>query len=112
MRIALIVGMTVVTASASAGDKIVKRTARLSSAAEAPVRSDVFISGRGGYHTYRIPAVILTPKGTLLAFCEGRKTSRSDHGDLDLLLRRSTDGGKTWGGMQVVYEAEVCFFPP
>jgi sialidase-1 len=69
-----------------------------------PVKTDVFVSGTDGYHTYRIPAVIVTPKGTVLAFCEGRKTSRSDHGDLDLVLRRSSDRGKTWAPMQIVYE--------
>ena len=65
---------------------------------------DVFISGTEGYHTYRIPGIVLSSKGTLLAFCEGRKTGRGDHGDLDLVLRRSTDGGKTWEPMQLVYE--------
>ena len=65
---------------------------------------DVFTSGTQGYHTYRIPGVVLSNEGTLLVFCEGRKTSRSDHGDLDLMLRRSTDGGKTWEPMQLVYE--------
>lgn len=65
---------------------------------------DVFQSGTEGYHTYRIPGVVLTNKNTLLALCEGRKTGRSDHGDLDLMLRRSTDGGKTWEPMQRVYE--------
>ncbi|NQU22032.1 MAG: exo-alpha-sialidase [Candidatus Nealsonbacteria bacterium] len=65
---------------------------------------DVFTSGTEGYHTYRIPAVVLTTKNTLLAVCEGRKTGRGDHGDLDLVLRRSTDGGKTWGPMQLVHE--------
>ena len=73
-------------------------------AAEGPEQIDVFVSGSQGYHTYRIPGIVLTTKGTLLAFCEGRKTSRSDHGDLDLVLRRSTDGGKTWQPMQLVYE--------
>ncbi len=67
-------------------------------------KTDVFVSGTDGYHTFRIPAVIVSPGGALLAFCEGRKTSRSDHGDLDLVLRRSTDGGKTWTPMQIVYE--------
>ncbi len=65
---------------------------------------DVFVSGTEGYHTYRIPGIVLTNEGTLLAFCEGRKTSRSDHGDLDLMLRRSADGGVTWEPMQLVYE--------
>ena len=65
---------------------------------------NVFISGAEGYHTYRIPAIVLTNGGTLLAFCEGRKTGGGDHGDLDLVLRRSTDLGKTWGPMQLVHE--------
>ena len=65
---------------------------------------DVFQSGTEGYRTYRIPAVVLSNKGTVLAFCEGRKTSSSDAGDIDLMLRRSTDGGRTWQPMQLVYE--------
>ncbi|MBX9789659.1 MAG: exo-alpha-sialidase [Pirellulales bacterium] len=65
---------------------------------------DVFVSGQGGYHTYRIPALLRAADGTLLAFCEGRKTSRGDHGDIDLLLRRSSDGGATWSPSEVVYE--------
>jgi sialidase-1 len=73
-------------------------------AAEQPFRTDVFVSGTGGYHTYRIPAVLLTPKHTLLAFGEGRKTSRADDGDIDLVLRRSTDAGDTWQTMRVVCE--------
>jgi sialidase-1 len=38
----------------------------------------------------------VTPKGTVLAICEGRKSSLSDAGDIDLLIKRSTDHGKTW----------------
>jgi sialidase-1 len=60
---------------------------------------DVWKSGEGGYHTYRIPALIATKKGTLLAFCEGRQNSGSDTGDIDVLVRRSSDGGKTWSPM-------------
>jgi len=69
-----------------------------------PTYVDLFSSGSDGYHTYRIPSVIRTPKGTLLAFCEGRKSSRSDHGDVDLVMKRSDDGGRNWGPMQLVYE--------
>lgn len=65
---------------------------------------DVFVAGSGGYHTFRIPALLVTSKGTLLAFCEGRKTSRNDHGDVDLVLRRSVDGGRTWAPLELVYE--------
>src|SRR5262245_6882535 len=69
-----------------------------------PVHTPVFVAGEGGYHTYRIPSAIVTPKGTLLAFCEGRKSGRGDAGNIDLLLRRSSDGGKTWGKTQVVWD--------
>ncbi|RLF32079.1 MAG: exo-alpha-sialidase [Thermoplasmata archaeon] len=65
-------------------------------------QTNVFVSGTEGYHTFRIPAVIATQKGTLLAFCEGRKDSRSDTGNIDLVLRRSTDNGETWGPLQIV----------
>ena len=64
----------------------------------------LFVAGEDGYHTYRIPALLSTPKGTLLAFCEGRKTRSSDDGDIDLLVKRSSDGGKTWSEQMIVYE--------
>ncbi len=69
-----------------------------------PLQKEVFVSGKEGYHTFRIPALIVSKKGTLLAFCEGRKTGRGDHGDIDLVLKRSGDGGKTWGPLELVYE--------
>jgi len=76
-----------------------------SSAEGAIEQIDVFISGTEGYNTYRIPAIVRTRNGTLLAFCEGRKAGGGDAGDIDLMLRRSTDGGKTWEKMQIVHEA-------
>jgi sialidase-1 len=69
-----------------------------------PVQQPVFVAGEGGYHTYRIPSLIVTAKGTVLAFCEDRKAGRGDAGDIDLLLKRSTDGGKTWLPQQVVWD--------
>ncbi len=68
------------------------------------MQTEVFVAGTGGYHTYRIPALLVSKSGALLAFCEGRKTGRGDHGDLDLVLRRSTDSGQTWTRQQIVYE--------
>ena len=65
---------------------------------------ELFTSGTHGYHTFRIPAIIATKKGTLLAFCEGRKNSRSDTGDIDLVYRRSVDGGKTWSKLKVLWD--------
>lgn len=75
-----------------------------SSAAAEPVQVPVFTSGQDGYHTYRIPSVIVSPKGTVLAFCEGRKNGRGDTGDIDLVMKRSTDGGKSWGKLEVVWD--------
>lgn len=69
-----------------------------------PSFTTVFESGKEGYHTYRIPAIVMTRNGTLLAFCEGRKAGRGDAGNIDLLVRRSTDGGKTWGKFSVVWD--------
>ena len=80
-------------------------TAFSAPAASAPLqRTDVFVAGQGGYHTYRIPALIVASNQTLLAFCEGRKDSRSDTGNIDLLLKRSADGGATWSEPQVVWD--------
>lgn len=60
------------------------------------LQHEVYLSGQDGYHTYRIPAIVRTNKGTLLAFAEGRRHSARDWGDIDVLLKRSTDGGRTW----------------
>lgn len=59
--------------------------------------------GRGEYESYRIPSLIVTTNGTLLAFAEGRK-EHGDAGDIDLLLKRSFDNGKTWTDQQVVWD--------
>lgn len=69
----------------------------------APVLSAVYTAGEDGYHTYRIPSIVVTTNGTLLAFCEGRKNGRGDTGDIDVLLKRSTDGGKTWSAQQLIW---------
>jgi len=73
----------------------------------------VFESGREGYHTYRIPALLVTHSGALLAFCEGRVHNRGDHGEIRLLLRRSDDAGRTWSKQQIVWQdgANTCGNP-
>jgi sialidase-1 len=70
----------------------------------APEEQPVFVAGQNGYHTFRIPSLIVSKAGTLLAFCEGRKQGRGDAGDIDLVLRRSHDGGRTWGPLQVLWD--------
>lgn len=62
----------------------------------------VFESGTEGYDTFRIPAITRSEDGTLLAFAEGRVGGGGDTGDIDLVLRRSSDNGRTWGPLQVV----------
>lgn len=67
-------------------------------------QTDVFIGGQDGTHTYRIPSVVVAPNGELLAFCEARRTTGSDTDDIDLVLKRSVDGGATWSEMQVIWD--------
>ncbi|WHX21387.1 sialidase family protein [Streptomyces malaysiensis subsp. malaysiensis] len=65
-----------------------------------------FRAGTEGYASYRIPAVVLTRAGTVLAFAEGRVDSSADYGHIDLVLKRSADGGRTWGALQIVARNE------
>ncbi|MEU9883101.1 sialidase family protein [Streptomyces phaeochromogenes] len=87
-------------------------------AAERPSRGCVssvpYAAGQNGYDTYRIPATVTTlphsrlrssggtPIGTVLAFAEGRRDGAGDTGNIDVVLRRSFDGGCTWGPLSVV----------
>ncbi|KUM78252.1 sialidase family protein [Streptomyces curacoi] len=59
-----------------------------------------------GYACFRIPAIVKTTDGTLLAFAEGRVLNCGDAADIDIVLKRSTDGGRTWGPLQVVNEGD------
>jgi sialidase-1 len=70
----------------------------------AVTEATVFKAGEDGYHTYRIPAIVRAKNGDLLAFAEGRKNGPGDHGDVDIVLKRSSDGGNTWGPMQLVQD--------
>lgn len=64
----------------------------------------LFRAGDKGYQCFRIPAMVTTKNGTLLAFAEARKKGCGDAGDIDLVLKRSNDGGKTWSEMSVVWD--------
>ncbi|MEV3973731.1 sialidase family protein [Streptomyces sp. NPDC050698] len=57
-----------------------------------------------GYACFRIPAIVRTTSGALLAFAEGRVLNCGDAADIDIVVKRSTDGGRTWGPLQVVTE--------
>ena len=63
----------------------------------------VFKAGEDGYRIYRIPAVVKAANGHLLAFCEARQGG--DASEIDLVVKRSEDGGKSWGSLQVVQES-------
>lgn len=71
-------------------------------AGDGPQLVDVFVAGEDGYHTFRIPSVIANRRGQLLAFAEARKGSAADSGNIDIVVKRSGDGGRTWSALSVV----------
>lgn len=71
----------------------------------------VFERNQEGYHTYRIPAIIRAPNGDLLAFCEGRKNGSGDAGDIDLVMKRSTDNGHTWSAVRMLVDFKQLLSP-
>lgn len=73
----------------------------------------IFQPGMEGYQCFRIPAIVKSKNGVILAFAEARKKSCSDTGDIDLVVRRSSDGGITWSKMQVIWDdgENVCGNP-
>ncbi len=74
--------------------------------ADEVVKIDLFVAGKGGYKLYRIPGIVVTRSGTILAYCEARKSDSGDWGIIDVLLRRSTDGGETWLPRQQLVHVE------
>lgn len=62
----------------------------------------VFSKGEAGYFCIKIPALVVTKNGTLLAFAEARRGSCSDYTETDLVQKRSFDGGFTWTNISVV----------
>lgn len=65
-------------------------------------KTTVFESGKEGYKSFRIPAIISLKNGDLVAFAEGRVTGASDFGHVNIVMKKSTDQGKTWGPLKVV----------
>lgn len=65
---------------------------------------DPLVDGMG-YHNYRIPSLLATQKGTLLAVMEGREDMNFDHAKNDIVLKRSDDNGATWSLAKVIQEA-------
>ncbi|MHC4432479.1 MAG: sialidase family protein [Planctomycetota bacterium] len=76
-------------------------------------KTDLFEAGTGGYATYRIPGIVATSRGTLLAYCEARKSLQGDWGTIDIMMRRRADGARTWEEQRkiVTVEGEVAQNP-
>jgi sialidase-1 len=72
-----------------------------------------FVAGESGYKIFRIPAIWTANNRPVLAFAEGRIDHRRAQGNIDVVLRRSLDGGQTWQPMQVVADmgADFCGNP-
>lgn len=64
----------------------------------------IYKAGENGYKSFRIPAIVSTNNGTLLAFAEARKNGASDKGDIDLVVKRSMDNGSSWSEMMIVWD--------
>jgi sialidase-1 len=76
--------------------------ARSSRTAQPLLYTVPFKAGDAGYVIFRIPAIWTAPNKPLLAFCEARRSGRRAAGNIDLVLRRSFDGGQTWQPLQIV----------
>jgi sialidase-1 len=68
-------------------------------------KQDLFQAGGGGYRLYHIPGIVVTAKGTVLAWCEARKRG-GDWDAIEILLRRSTDVGKTWSAAKKLAQVQ------
>ena len=71
-------------------------------------KQDLFLVGDNPeYKVYHIPGIVVTAKGSVLAWCEARKGHKvSDWDDIRILLRRSTDDGRTWSAPRILAEVE------
>src|SRR5688500_7533986 len=109
-RIALVFSFILLTAAAckkttvpqdvaSASEKVESRSSASGDfttfAFNEPIK--LFDGNSGVYHSYRIPSIIRTKKGTLIAFCEGRVNNNRDYGNINLICRRSETNGSGWG---------------
>ena len=72
-------------------------------------QSYAFLPRDNGSRVYRIPAMVVADDGSIVVACDKRYDSHTDIGNghiIDIVIRRSTDGGKTWGEPVVVAKGE------
>jgi sialidase-1 len=69
-----------------------------------PSKSLLFQSGKDGYTSYRIPAVVVTKRGVVLVFCAARKGRGGDWDNIDIAMRRSTDNGRAWEPRRILLD--------
>lgn len=67
---------------------------------------DLFEAGLEGFALYRIPGIVVSKSGAVLAYCEARKSDKGDWGPIDILMRRSFDGGVSWAPRQTIVHVE------
>ena len=67
-------------------------------------RSVLYQAGEGGFYTYRIASMVATKQGSLLAFAAARKGTGGDWDPINIVMRRSLDGGKSWEPMRIVVQ--------
>jgi len=70
-------------------------------------KTELFVGGDKDHKLYRIPGIVVTKRGTVLVYCEGRRKTGSDWDTIDIMLRRSTDGGKTFREQNVIGQVQV-----
>jgi sialidase-1 len=74
-----------------------------------PTKLDLFEAGKDGYGQFRIPGIVVTKNSVVLAYCEARRAASTDWGQIDVMLRRSTDGGLTWSPLKKIVELDGKF---
>ncbi len=78
---------------------------QLAQAAPSITRTELFTGGEGGYKLYRIPGIVVTKKGTILAYAEARRTGNGDWDSIDIVMRRSTGRGANFSPATVIARA-------
>ena len=102
---AVLLGLLSTSRAEEAQDSVREAGTKPPAAVEMPVKMDLFVAAEDGYATYRIPGIVVTQRGTILAYCAARKDGIGDWADIDIALRRSLDGGRSWLPRQILVDA-------